>query len=175
MKYIILMAAMLSCNAAFADDVHFDYDHSADFSSYKTYQWADHRPVAPGDQLLDQDIRRAVDEQLAAKGLTRVETGGSLQVSYQGVVSQEKEFDSIGFGPGGFGPGWWGDRRITSSTIQTGTLVVEVFDQAAGHLVWRGAVSKTLDIKKDPDKNYRNLQKAMTKLFENYPLSAGKR
>ena len=31
-----------------------------------------------GDQLLDQDIKRAVEEQLAGKGLGRVESGGDL-------------------------------------------------------------------------------------------------
>jgi len=31
-------------------------------------------------------------------------------------------------------------------------------------LVWRGWVSRTLDISNDPDKNYRNLQKATGKL-----------
>jgi len=170
MKFVSLTAAMLLCSAVFAQEVHFDYDRAANFGAYKNWQWVDRRPVASGDQLLDQDIKRAVDEQLAGKGMRRVETGGDLQVSYQGAISQEKEFDSIGFGPG-----WWGDRRVTSSTIETGTLVVEIFDQAAGHLVWRGSVSKTLDIKKDPDKNYRNLQKAMARLFQTYPTSAGKR
>ena len=31
---------------------------------------------------------------------------------------------------------------------------------------WRGDAGKTIDLKKDPDKNYANLQKAMAKLFE---------
>ena len=156
---ITLLAA-----AAFAQEVQFDYDRSANFSAYKTYQWLDRRPVAAGDELLDQDIKRAVDEQLAGKGLRRVDAEGELQVSYQGAVSQEKEYDSLGFGPG-----WWGDRRVTTSTIQVGKLVIELFDAAAGHLVWRGSAAETLDLKKDPDKNYRNLQKAMAKLFRNYP------
>ena len=34
-------------------------------------------------------------------------------------------------------------------------------------LVWRGAASKTLNISKDSDKNYRNLEKARAKLFRN--------
>ncbi len=169
MKYISLIGVMFLGASAFAQEVQFDYDRSANFGSYKTYQWVDRRPIATGDQLLDQDIKRAVDGQLAAKGLRRVETGADLQVSYQGAVSQEKEFDSIGLGPG---PGWWGDRRVTSSTIDIGKLVIEMFDPAAGHLVWRGFASKTLNLNKDPDKNYRNLEKAMAKLFRNYPPAA---
>jgi hypothetical protein len=42
-------------------------------------------------------------------------------------------------------------------------------EPAKKQLVWRGGAEKTLDIKKDPDKNYQNLQKAMAKLFKNYP------
>ena len=49
-----------------------------------------------------------------------------------------------------------------------------MFDPASKQLVWRGSAAKTLDIKKDPDKNYRNLEKAMAKMFRNYPPRAGK-
>ena len=60
-----------------------DYDRSANFSAYKTYQWVDYQEVQVGDQILDQDIKRAVDAQLAGKGLRRVESGGDLLVGYQ--------------------------------------------------------------------------------------------
>jgi hypothetical protein len=165
--------------AAFAQDVQFDYDRSANFSTYKTYQWVDYRQVGVGDQLLDRDIKRAVDEQLAGKGLQRVESGGDLFVGYEASISQEKQFDSFGSGWGG-GPWWgpwggrWGDTRVTSSTIDIGKLVIGLFDPASKRLVWRGAASNTLDIKKDPDKNYRTLEKAMAKLFKNYPPGARK-
>jgi hypothetical protein len=111
-----------------------------------------------------------VDAQLAGKGMRRVESGGDLNVSYQGATSQEKQYDYRGYGPP-----LWGDARITTSTIDVGKLVVELFDSAAGHLVWRGSASKTLNIKKDPDKNYRKLDKAMAMVFKNYPGAAGTR
>ena len=34
------------------------------------------------DQLIDQSIKRAVDEQLAQKGLTRVDEDADLHVGY---------------------------------------------------------------------------------------------
>ena len=172
MRYSNLTGVALLGVAAFAQDVQFDYDRSANFNAYKTYQWVDN-PVQAGDQLLDQDIKRAVDGQLAAKGLRRVESGGDLRVGYRAAISQEKQFDSVGFGPQWFGN--WGDTRVTSSTIEIGRLVIGIFDPAARQLVWRGSAAKTLDIKKDPDKNYRNLEKAMAKLFKNYPPGVGKR
>jgi hypothetical protein len=175
MRYIKLMLLMPLGVAAFAQQVQFDYDRSANFGAYKTYQWVDYRPVDVGDQLLDQDIKRAVDAQLAAKGLRRVESDGDLLVGYQAGILQEKQFNGTAWGGGPFG-GWgggpwggWGSGTVTSSTIDVGKLVVGLFDPAAKHLVWRGTASKTLNLSKDADKNYRALEKAMAKLFRNYP------
>jgi hypothetical protein len=177
MKLINLAAFVCLGGAAFAQDVQFDYNRSANFNAYKTYQWVDYSPVQVGDQLLDQGIKRAVDGQLADKGLRRVESGGDLYVGYQAAISQEKQFDSFGTGGWGgpFGLGNWGDTRVTTSTIDVGILIIGLFDPATKQLVWRGSAAKTLDIKKDPDKNYRNLEKAVAKLFKNYPPGVGKR
>lgn len=168
MKHITLMT-ILAClgTVAFAQQVRFDYDRSANFATFKTYQWMNRKTLDPGDQLLDQDIKRAVDQQLAGKGLRQVDNGGDLQVSYQGTISQEKQFDGFDWGPRPLGG--WGNGRVTTSTIEVGTLVIELFDSGAGRLVWRGTASKTLDISKDPDKNYKKLAKAMAELFKNYP------
>ena len=119
-----------------------------------------------------------MDAQLAGKGLRRVESGGDLLVGYQAAISQEKQFNSLGWvGRSrlvGRTLGRLGQHSVTSSTIEVGKLVIGLFDPATKQLVWRGSASKTLDIKKDPDKNYRNLEKAMAKLFRNYPPHAGK-
>jgi hypothetical protein len=177
MKLLNTTALMCLGMAILAQEVHFDYDRSATFSTYRTYQWVDYRPVQVGDQLLDQDIKRTVDGQLAAKGLRLVESDGDLLVGYQATISQEKQFDGFGWGPlWGGGPwGSGGNARVTSSTIETGTLTVGLFDPTTKRLVWRGSASKTLDVKRDPDKNYRNLEKAMAKLFRDYPPRAGKK
>ena len=39
----------------------------------------------------------------------------------------------------------------------------------AKKLVWRGSVSKTLDTKAKPEKQQKNLKKALAKLLKNYP------
>lgn len=168
-----LTAILIVSAVGYCQDVQYDYNRSANFAVYKTYQWTDYRPVAPGDQILDQDIKRAVDEQLAGKGLRRVESGGDLLVGYQADVTHEKEYDALG----AWGPRWWGagGDRVTTSTIDKGKLVIGIFDPAMTTLVWRGVASKTLDIKKDPDKNYRQLQNAMAKLFRNYPPGAARK
>lgn len=195
-KYLTLIPAlffMIAC--AFGQDVHYNYVRGTNFSAYKTYQWVDtpsgapNLPDLPGgpppnllsgapgtqgvsdDQLLNQDIKRAVDEQLAQKGLTRVDKNADLYVGYQACLHEEKSINLFGSGWGGRGFGGWWDGSVQgqTSSIPIGGLVVGVYDPARKQLIWRGDASKTMDIKKDPDKNYKNLQKAMAKLFTNYP------
>jgi hypothetical protein len=177
MKHIGVIGLACLAAAGFAQDVQFDYNRSADFGSYRTYQWVDFKPVDVGNQILDQDIKRAVDAQLAGKGLQRVESGGDLLVGYETAISQKRHFDVTGWAPGRWAApaGSWVGAHVTSSNIDVGKLVVGLFDPATKQLVWRGSASKTLDIKKDPDKNYRTLEKAMAKLFKHYPPAAGKR
>jgi Domain of unknown function (DUF4136) len=172
--------SLMTC--AYAQDIHYNYDRDTNFSNFKTYQWVDLPDRVP-DQLIDRDIKRAVDEQLAQKGLTRVEKGADLYVGYQAVVNLEKGIDLSAFGTGGgpwggWGGGWggWDGGTVTgqTSTIPVGTLLLNLYDPAKKQLVWRGDGSKVIDLKKDPDKNYRNLQKAMAKLFKNYPPGFGK-
>ncbi|HVO63780.1 MAG TPA: DUF4136 domain-containing protein [Terriglobales bacterium] len=129
------------------------------------------RAAVSNDQLISADIRWAVDEQLAQKGLTRVEKNGDLQVAYQAAVNEEKSINLFGsgWGGGGYGGMWDGSVQGQTSTIPIGTLVVDLYDPARKQLIWRGDATKAIDVKKDPNKNYRNLQKAMTKLFKNYP------
>lgn len=156
--------------AALAQDVHFDYDRTANFSAYRTYQWFDLRPGSGLNQLTDQNIKRAVDEQLALKGLRRVDSGGDLQIAYLVSLDHEKQFNAFSSGPR-----WNSMARVSSSNIDIGKLVIDLFDPTRKQLVWHGDAEKTLDIKKDPDKNYRNLEKAMAKLFKNYPPAAAKK
>jgi uncharacterized protein DUF4136 len=122
------------------------------------------------DQLLDQDIKRAVDAQLVQKGLMRVEKNGDVQVSYQAALHNDLSVNLFGSAWGGRGSGLWdGSVQGQTSTIPVGTLVVGLYDPARKQLIWRGDATKTIDLEKNPDKNYKNLEKAMSKLFKNYP------
>jgi len=169
MKLLVLTGMVCLSTMAIAQEITFDYDRAANFSAYKTYQWMDAKAGRATNDLMDQNIQRSIDAQLALKGLQRVESGADLQISYQAAIDKEKQFETWNTGPR-----WFGNGRVTSSTIEVGRLVVNIVDSATQHLVWRGSAEKTLDIKKDPEKNYQNLQKAMAKLFKSYPPAPGR-
>lgn len=163
--FVVLFCAALG----WAQDVRYNYVPGTDFSKYKTYKWIENKDGAHPDQMVDGQIKQAIDSQLALKGLTKTaDEKADMYVDYQIAVNQERQWNAMGMG----GPGsyrWGGMGTATSSTINIGTLVVDLYDAAAKKPVWRGDATKTLNPSKDPAKNQKNLEKAVAKLLKNYP------
>jgi hypothetical protein len=178
----IWMALLLTvASTAFAQDVRYNFDKDTDFSKFKTYKWVVLKNATPVDDLTDKQIKDAIDAQLATKGLSKVDSDdANLFVGYQAAIGTEKQFTSFdsgwGYGPGWYGRGWYGGgggmTTGQTSTIYSGQLAVDMYNSAGKDLVWRGVVSKTLDPKAKPEKRQKNLTKALTKLFKNYPPTA---
>jgi Domain of unknown function (DUF4136) len=176
---LILPLALLAASG-FAQDVRYNFDSATNFSNFKTYKWVDIKDGGQLNQLQDRQVKAAIDAELAKKGLTKVEGDADLVVGYQAAVNQEKQFTSYssGFGPGwGYGPGWRGgyggfDSSTTigqTSTIHIGSIAFDMYDASKHLLVWRGEASKTLDVKAKPEKQQKNLAKAVAKMLKNYP------
>jgi len=172
--HALLGTVVTLCMAApvLAQDVSYNAMPGADFAKFKTYKWVAIDGAEKPDQIVDQQIKQAVDTQLAAKGLTK-STGDTadLLVGYQVAVNQEREWNAYGTGMGvGYGYRMGGGMTTaTSSTINIGTLGVDIYDSAVKQLVWRGSATKTLDTKVNPEKRQKNIDKAVTKLLKNYP------
>jgi hypothetical protein len=163
---------------AVAQDVRYNFDKDTDFSKFKTYKWVEIKDAQAVDNLKDKQIKTALDAELAKKGLSKVDSDSAdLLIGYQTAVGSEKQFSSYntgwGYGPGWYGGGWYGAGGTTTygqtSTIYTGQLALDMYDSQKHDLVWRGVVSKTLDPKAKPDKQEKNLNKAVAKLLKNYP------
>ena len=171
-RVTFLAAFMLAAACAYGQEVHYNYDRSANFASYRTYRWVEIPGGAVPDELIDKAIKQAADEQLVLKGLIRVEEHADLYIGYQFVLNLEK---SVSLWETGGGPGWlggwggWGDRSVhgQTSTIPVGILLMDMYDVGKKQLVWRGDAVKTINLKKEPEKNYKTLQKVMAKLFKN--------
>jgi hypothetical protein len=57
----------------------------------------------------------------------------------------------------------------STTTIYIGQLGVDMYESAKKDLVWRGVASKTIDPKAKPEKQQKNITKAVEKLLKNYP------
>jgi Domain of unknown function (DUF4136) len=159
---LLLLAATLT-----AQDVKYNFMPGTDFSKYHSYKWVSIEGGGHPNQIVDAQIKLSVDSQLASKGLTKTESDkADLYVGYQIAVDKEKQWN--GYGMGG-GVRWGGMATASSSTINVGTLVLDMYDPAMKQLVWRGDATKTIDPSSNQEKNQKNLDKAMQKLLKNYP------
>jgi Domain of unknown function (DUF4136) len=139
-----------------------DWDHGLDFSRYQTYSWG---KVQASDDLWKSRIMSDIDEQLAAKGWRRVDSGGETTVNAFESMKDQKSLNT--FYSGG---GWsWGGGFSTTTVDVTeiGTLVVDIFDSQTKKLMWRGVSSDAMSSK--PEKDAKKLAKETSELFKNFP------
>ena len=169
---VIFLAAL---GTAFAQQVKTDFDHQANFSQYKTYSWQE---IKPANSLWDARIKSAVDAQLAAKGWTQVASGGDVAVvaikTSQTQRSLQTFYDGFGGGWGWrrFGGGGFGEATTTEQDYKEGTLVIDLYDAKNKQLIWRGSAEDMLSSK--ADKNEKNLEKGVAKMFKKFPPDSQK-
>jgi hypothetical protein len=171
-KVIVFIGlALLLANASFAQQVKTDYDRTANFSKYKTYRW---EKVQTPDPLWVDRVKAAVNAALAAKGWTQVESGGDISIIAMEINRNHQTLNTF---YDGFGGGWrwrgfggFGESTTTSETYTVGTLVVDLFDAKTQMLVWRGVSSDMLSDKSD--KNIKNLNRGVEKMFQHFPPDA---
>jgi|SRR5215469_6125985 len=181
---LIWMAfVLIITSTALGQDVRYNFDKQTDFSKFKTYKWVAIKGASPMNDIMDKQIKDSIDSQLAQKGLSKIDADtADLFVGYQAAIGTEKQFTSFssgmgpgwGYGPGWYGGGWYGGGGMSTttgqtSTIYTGQLALDMYNSTDKDLIWRGVVSKTIDPKAKPDKQQKNLNKAVAKLLKNYP------
>ncbi len=175
-RYGLLAVFLLVAVNVFAIKVTYDYDRAVNFANYKTYQWVDLKDNKISS-LTDGKIKQAIDEELAKKGFTKVDSNPSFYISYQVGVQNEQQVNMMTTGGWGYSP-WWGPgmygggmgtTTATTSTIRIGTLIVSFIDPGTKKLFFRSQGTDTLNPSSDPDKNYKKIQKAVAKILQNFP------
>lgn len=167
--FVLAIALLLiAAGTAVAQDVTSNFMPGTDFTKFHTYKWVTIQGATYPNQILDAEIKDAVNSQLQGKGLTVTDGDkADLYVGYQTSVDQQRQWNAYGMGGGWrFGGGM---GTATSSTIDVGTIVVDMYDPSTKTLVWTGRATKTIDPSSNQEKNMKNLDKAMGKLLKNYP------
>jgi hypothetical protein len=174
--FVLIGMMFLFAGKSSAQQVKTDYDRSADFGQYKTYSWEHVKTKEP----LDVDrIKNAVNAALAAKGWTQVDSGGDVSIVAIEMTRNKQTLNTFynGFGGGWgwrrFGGGGFGEATTTTETYKVGTLVVDLFDTKTKKLLWRGTSSDMLS--NNADKNIKNLDKGVEKMFKQFPPGSSKK
>jgi len=176
-KIAVVCALLLTISAGcLAQKIKYNYLPGTNFARFKTYKWVKVENGRYPNQLLDEQIMRSIDGQLAQKGLTKVDEGiPDLAVVYQVAIDQDREWNAYSTGGSYWGWGGWygwggmGTTTVYSKTISVGTLNLDSYDVLTKKQIWRGEATKTLNPPKDPVKLQKNIDKATARLLKNYP------
>jgi hypothetical protein len=164
--FLLGLGLILIIAAAALAKVTTDYDHAADFSKYGTFTWI--KQPNTRNPLMKERIVEFINTQMKNKDLKLVPSGGDIGIAAHTATRVEKTLEMFydGF------PGWrwhrgWGGATATVETYEVGTLVVDLFDTSTKQVIWRGVASDT--ISDNPEKNTKQLQKAVEEMFKHYP------
>lgn len=156
----LLILALIVVGGCTQLDVYSDYDHDADFTRYQTYRWLERDKAEGIVPLYDKRIRTRVDEQLAAKGMRKIEDGDvDVIVSYEAVMQERVQMRTADY--------FWPGYQPELERYQQGTLIIDLVDPSANQVIWRGIANGVFD--ENPQKASEQLNKAIEKIIKRYP------
>jgi hypothetical protein len=162
--FLLVVFTVLAAGAA----VKVEHDQDVDFSKYRNYAWKEGAPALYPQ--IQEKIVEAVDRELAARGLVRVEGEADLYVmTYAFGEGAPKVSVDMGFW-GGANEADGGGMGAPTSTVRVntaGTLMVRLVDGQTEQPVWRALAEKTMSDK--PSKALRKVDKVVTKMFADFP------
>lgn len=172
----LVLLALAACSPY---SVKTDYDHSANYSSYKTFDWyaASKRAKAQArgteNPIMDRRVRAAVERELVAKGF-RLETAAEpdFLVTYYPIYRDHKVRTTTSMGTGyrrwGYGTG----VRFATRDVRhykEGTIVVEIVDGRTNELVWQAAAEGALTGLEHSEEAEVQVTRAVKDLLDRFP------
>ena len=177
------MLAVLAGCASMGPEVTSDYDATADFSQYRTYDFMTRAERGVGrsyDSIVDRRLMMAADREMAARGYRRVEADPDLLINFAVVTETVEELVTV---PGSAWPAPWGWRHYYYpwpaysyeayvDRYELGTVFIDLVDAARRQLVWEGrAVERvTRASREDPA---AALDQSVREIYAQYPFRAG--
>ena len=164
---VVLGMLTMGPGVVLAQDVTVNFAPGVDLSNYRVYKWVRIDGSSYPNELLDTQIKKAVEAVLQSRGLTSgldFSNLLSLFLAYQVAVTQPQE--SKNYSSDGI---QWGGGAATRPTLGIGAIELHMYDPSTKRLVWQGRVTNTLDPNPDAHVREERLNKAMRKLLEDFP------
>lgn len=179
---LVALAALAGC--ASGPDVRGDYDRTADFSKYKTYNF-----LAAGESgtefksIAQQMMQQAAAREMESRGYVKAENP-DLLINFKGKLEEKTDIQSTPapyYGPSYGYRGWYGapygaygygGTEVTTRRYNVGTLVMDVIDRDKRVAVFQGGIEGVVSKKMMEDKE-GSINNAVAAIFAKYPFVAG--
>ena len=169
---LLSLLSLLLLGACSSYNVTYDYDVTASYGRYKTFDYYTSKKGTGGTtSLMDKRVRAAVEKELQAKGFSmETKADPDFLVTYYPIVQERKVRSTVHVG--------WGYRPFrggigTSSTrvrkYQEGTIVIEIVDFKSNQMVWQGAAAGALTGLEDPQDANEVVTNAVRDILAKFP------
>jgi multisubunit Na+/H+ antiporter MnhE subunit len=173
---LTILALSMAIGPSLALDIKTDHDPTYDFTKVHTFYAK--IGTAWGNSISEKNVLTTVENALIAKGWAKADEGSAdAEVILHGSSQQKQDLQTFYSGYGGWGYGGWGavgmgSATTTSYTYTEGTLLIDIFDAKAKELIFRGSATDTISGKQE--KNQKTLNKALGKIFYDFPPAPAK-
>ncbi len=171
---ILMLVSLLAFSCAPKLTVRTDYDHSVDFSHYKTFSLYNYLTIGTVSPLDAERMMQAIRTEMTKKGFTENDSHPDLVVNAATVLQDKLTVSANTQYYGGlYRPyGFWGAPRagytdVEAHAYKEGTVVIDLVDARTEKLVWTG--TGQADIDKRPKNPEKAIHKVVAKIMEDFP------
>ncbi len=171
MKHLIVFVIFGLLLSSCSINVHTKYDSTIDFKQYKTYCWMDgcefkfSGPTYLNDSLLGENLKKAIVEELASKGLTQDIDNPDLLVGFTITLKDEQAIIYHRSEDPPFYKPLDSEREVIN--YLKGTLIIGMADKEESRIVWESFAIGYLDL--TPDFSEKNVRKGIKLVLKDYP------
>ena len=183
---ITLISVLLLSACASPTKIRSDYDHSLDFSKYRTYGYYSPMGIENPNysSLLGQMFRDAIDAQMQAKGYAKsnnpdilINVSARLEDKTKVTTTSDPMMYGGYYGyRGGMYDPWGGYGYGTSTHVSQyteGTINVDMVDVKLKRMIWEGIAIGRVDEKQKNPELRQDIMTGVAEMYEGYPFRAG--
>lgn len=179
-------AAVLLASCASKPTIESDYDHTIDFSQYKTYGFFSPMGIENPNysSIFGSIFRDAISREMESRGYTMsdnpdlmINVSGRLQDKTKVTTTSDPYMSGgyYGYRRGAYGT-WGGYGYGTTTHVSNyteGTINVDMVDRAQKRMVWEGVAVGRVNEKRSNDETRQAINSGITEMFAGYPFRAG--
>jgi hypothetical protein len=165
---IVAVLSLAGCETATADrPVRSEYQKTTNFQEWETFRFSTEGGTGASKYpKYEQMILQALEEELTARGYTRIEDGTpDFRVAFDLVFRGDTSLKMTPEG-GGAEP----MARSHAGQTPSGSLTVKMLDPQTSQILWTGYIS---EIKMKAIEPYKELKKAVWRVLVEFPPLAG--
>jgi len=185
---ILVLAGIpvLLASCASKPTIQTDYDHTIDFTSYKTYGFFNPMGIENPNysSIYGSILRDAISKELESRGYAKsdkpdlmINVSGRLKDKTKVTTTNDPYMGAGYYGYRGGRYGAWGGYGYGSSThvsnYTEGTVNVDIVDHELKRMVWEGVAVGRVKEKKTNEETRASIHAGIQEMFAAYPFRAG--